>query len=565
MKKTRIFLALVLLLGALPLLKAQDDNKITFTGNIQFEGLVAENDSAIGTDSKGSFLSNTYVDLGLQSTHFTAGLRFEYLDNPLPGFEPDFDGWGFPHFFVTANYGKLSATVGDFYDQFGSGFIFRTYEDRALGVDNALRGARLNYNPVTGVRLKVLGGMQRVYFNFDSDNSYGLDYGQGGVFGGDLELDIDEFIAPLKKNNWHVLFGASGVSNFTPESTMVEPNDPSFILNVPNYVAAFDVRTQIQKGNYSVLAEYAVKNNDPSYDNGYTYNNGSAAMLSTSYSKRGMSLLLQAKRSENMTYRSDRNRQGSAASINHLPAFTRTQTYALAALYPYATQGLGEWAFQGELRYKLKHKTFLGGKYGTNLRASLSTVKGLQNYDVLLGIKNGQYEATTYPTTDFFAMSDEVYYTDINLSVDKKVNRSFAFHALYMYQEYNQRLIEGHGVNGDLVKAHIAILELKYRLNNNIGIRGEMQYLTTQQDLGDWAYALCEVSLYHNLMLEVSDMYNLGTTDLHYYKAGATYNYKAHRLQLAYGRTRAGYNCSGGVCRYVPASKGLSVSYIFNF
>ena len=44
-----------------------------------------------------------------------------------------------------------------------------------------------------------------------------------------------------------------------------------------------------------------------------------------------------------------------------------------------------------------------------------------------------------------------------------------------------------------------------------------------------------------------------------------TYTAGAHRLQLSYGKTRAGYNCSGGVCRFVPASKGLQASYNFTF
>ena len=44
-----------------------------------------------------------------------------------------------------------------------------------------------------------------------------------------------------------------------------------------------------------------------------------------------------------------------------------------------------------------------------------------------------------------------------------------------------------------------------------------------------------------------------------------TFNYGAHRLQVGYGRTRAGFNCTGGVCRYVPASKGVTLSYNYNF
>ncbi len=44
-----------------------------------------------------------------------------------------------------------------------------------------------------------------------------------------------------------------------------------------------------------------------------------------------------------------------------------------------------------------------------------------------------------------------------------------------------------------------------------------------------------------------------------------TYNQGAHRIQLGWGRTRAGFNCSGGVCRYVPETKGFTLSYNYNF
>ncbi|MBQ2586442.1 MAG: hypothetical protein II570_05915, partial [Bacteroidaceae bacterium] len=101
--------------------------------------------------------------------------------------------------------------------------------------------------------------------------------------------------------------------------------------------------------------------------------------------------------------------------------------------------------------------------------------------------------------------------------------------------------------------------------NSKFTLRGELQYLTTGQDEGDWAFGLLELSMLPNWMFTVSDTWNCGETDIHYYQGSVTFNYKSHRIQAGYGRTRAGYNCSGGVCRYVPASKGVTVSYNYNF
>jgi hypothetical protein len=103
------------------------------------------------------------------------------------------------------------------------------------------------------------------------------------------------------------------------------------------------------------------------------------------------------------------------------------------------------------------------------------------------------------------------------------------------------------------------------QLSRHTKLRTELQYLTTRQDQHDWAYALAELSLAPHWMFTVSDLWNCGTTDIHYYQGLMTYNTGAHRIQLGYGRTRAGYNCSGGVCRYVPATKGFTLSYNYNF
>ena len=66
-------------------------------------------------------------------------------------------------------------------------------------------------------------------------------------------------------------------------------------------------------------------------------------------------------------------------------------------------------------------------------------------------------------------------------------------------------------------------------------------------------------------MFTISDMYNSGVTNQHYYQGLVTFSHGSHRLQLGYGRTREGWNCAGGVCRRVPSSKGVTLSYNYNF
>ena len=116
-----------------------------------------------------------------------------------------------------------------------------------------------------------------------------------------------------------------------------------------------------------------------------------------------------------------------------------------------------------------------------------------------------------------------------------------------------------------MVNANIFVAEGKYKFNKKLTLRGELQYLTTRQDQKDWAYGLLELSVLPYLMFSVSDQWNCGDTGTHYYMASVTGTYKSNRLMIGYGRTRAGYNCSGGVCRYVPETQGVNISYNYNF
>ena len=134
----RSFFTIILATSVLTIHAQQD---ITVSGSIQSDMLLSTQDKDEATTSD-DFMTNTYADVLLQSQYVDAGTRFEYMEHPLPGFENDFKGWGIPHFWVKGKLGCAELTAGTFYEQFGSGFILRTYEERSLGIDNSLLGAR---------------------------------------------------------------------------------------------------------------------------------------------------------------------------------------------------------------------------------------------------------------------------------------------------------------------------------------------------------------------------------------------------------------------------------------
>ena len=533
------------------------EQKVTLSGSIQSDMMIApQQDASIGTSEYDNeyFLTNTYANLNLQSKWVDAGARFELTQWPMPGFmdeHNDFKGWGFPNVWVKGKLGKVDVTLGNFYEQFGSGFILRSYEERSLGIDNSLLGAHIAASPLKGVTLKVLSGMQRNYWVLN----------KGAVSGADIEIGLDNYFPRMQENGVILAMGGSWVNKYEKDDDFIMAS-PTFRLRLPEFTNAFDARMRYQQKGISLLAEYAWKSQDPNTLNNFIYQNGHAELFSMTYSVKGLSILAQAKRSENMGFRSKRTDHPSskASYSNHLPAFTVDQTYALPALYPYATQMEGEWAYQASAAYKFK------GRYAPKFKINFSRVNGLEN------ARKNVTDATVVGTQGYhsdFWRNGGKYYQDLDLMYEHKLNKAFEHHFMYMYQNYNKEVIQK---EEGMINSHIFVYEPKWKINKKTTLRGELQYLYTAHESGDWGFLLAELSLAPYLMFTISDQ--IGRCEpkageygdvKHYYNFGVTGNIKSHRIQLSYGRTRSGYNCNGGICRYIPASKGVRLSYNYNF
>ena len=552
---------LILILAIIPTLSWAQDTVI-IVGSIQHEGLFPTDMSEVPKQpdwAKITHLSNTYLDLGIRWDHNTnnnagfRGLEFitraELTEWPMLGYDTDFGGYGISHLHVGANFDWGKITIGDVYGQFGSGMVLRLYEDRALGVDNALRGGKIETTPYKGIYFTALGGKQRRYWNCYTDGAWGWNYKQDAVLGANFELGIHEWSERLQEAGANLTIGGSYVSKYQKADTIlfIDPSAmQAYMYNLPEWVGAGSMRAQLQMKGWNAMVEYAYKANDPSILNNYSYNHGEALLMSLSYSQKGLAVLAQVKRSENMSFRSDRQANLIAGTINHMPPFAMQHTYMLTSLYPYSTDLIAnEWAFQGEVRYTWKRGTAMGGKYGTTLKLNASHIRG---------------------TSDtWFGMSEEPYYTDVNLELNKKINKQWYIGAMAMYQTYNKRIIGKSGI----ARSGIGVVEAKYAMNKKVQMRAELQYLYSRQYEGQWIATLYELSLWRQLVLSGQWMYNIGhapdATNGHYYTVAATYTHGAHRLMAGYTKTRAGFNCSGGVCRYVPEQQGVTLTYNFTW
>lgn len=543
------------------------NDTVYVSGSIQHDGLFPTRDvSAVRTSARAPWaridhLSNNYVDLSvhyvrtdsnvtLRSIH--ADTRIEINQWPLLGYEQGFAGHGISRLSLTADFRWGHVSVGDVYGQFGSGMLLNLYENRDLGIDNYLRGAKITATPYKGIHLTGIGGKQRRYWNCYEDGAWGWNYSRDAALGADVELTVNEWAPALQEQGINLTFGGSYVSKYEHEDTLLTILDGSiYKYNLPHWVGAGEVRASLQTKGWDALVEYAYKANDPTLENSMSYRPGQALLLSLSYSRKGLAVLAQAKRSDNMSFRSARKQRGLAGRLNLLPVFTPQQTYSLAAMYPYATQySDGEWAFQAEVRYTWAKKTTMGGKYGTTMKLSAAHVRGLRN--------EGSW------AMDITA--DGEYYTEVNWEMNKRVTRNWRTTAMLLYQAYNQKVITG---EGEIVRAGIAVWENKIKITDLFTLRNELQYLYTRQDYGQWLGVLLELDLWNCLTVCGEYSYNIGHgtrhTPGHFYTATLAYTYKAHRVSAGYTKNNDGFNCAGGVCRYMPEQEGVTMSYSFNW
>ena len=479
---------------------------------------------------------------------------FEMYEKPLLGFDAQYEGEGLANYFVSYNGKRLSVTAGNFYEQFGSGLILRAYEDRYLGLDNALLGVNVQYRPVEGVTLKALAGKQRFYWT----------YGDGLVRGVDGEVNLNSLIKSMAESKLHVTFGAGFVSKYE-EDEEIAAVQSGFRLNLPLNVGAGAVRADVGYGNWSLQAEYARKGQDPSALNGYIYRPGEALVINLNYAKRGFSAGLQAKRIDNMGYKSVRSQTGEMLYINYLPATPRQHTYAFPSMYPYATQVNGEQGLQADVMYKVKKGTWLGGKYGTDLHLNGSVMTGLDT------------TVTGGRGTDGYNVGSglgQLLYGDASFEASRKLSKDVKVALTYLYQVFNSA-VEGH-VPGQLIHNNAVVADVSWKVSKKHSLRFEAEWMGSDsryapaeghddRRAGDWLMGLVEWNIGSHWFISASDQYAYNDGVGNYYNLSVGYASGATRLQVGYGKQREGMLCIGGVCRQVPASNGLTLSLTTSF
>ena len=501
--------------------------------------------------------SNSYLFLNYNYNNWTAGVQAEaYESNALLNYNPKFKGTNLATYYLQYKTKKMELTAGYFYEQFGSGLLFRGWEDRSLGINNALRGGRVVYKPTNAITLKGVYGQQRS----------GFEVSKGSIYGLDTEFALTDL---LKWKESEIALGLTYVGRY---------ENPEIInQNFSNLTNAFAGRINFSHQSFYLNSEFDFKSKDAvivinQIDNNFV-KPGNALLVNFGYSKKGMGFDASLRRMENMSFYSERkpelySENGGSSSVNYndkimnyVPALTKQHHYNLANIYVFQAQSkvdfpdptilkAGEIGGQFDFFYNFEKGTHFGGKYGTKIAINMASWNNLSGY---YSYFPGDYK------TDFFGFGEK-YFTDYNLEITKKLTDKWSGNFVYINQYYNKKYLVG----GEIVKTNILGADATYKFNTSKSIRLQAEHMWADADKKNWASGTLELNLNSKFSMFLTDMYNYGNSDpekrYHYYNFGGSFRKNATRIALNYGRQRGGLVCVGGVCRFVPESSGLSLS-----
>lgn len=503
------------------------------------------------------FRSNNYIKVDYLKNHFEVGVQVEgYLPKAILNYSPDLEKFNIGTVYARYNnYEKgVDFTVGHFYEQFGSGLVLRSWEDRALGINNALFGSRLKLRLHPSTHITLLGGKQRIGMGFDLSD--------GVIYGVNTEVDITNL---MNKEDYVLKFGASFVGRYEDirkEYPTIEPNT-NMISTRLEYVGS----------KISVSGEYVYKTEDALVENLGTVfpdksKSGNALLLNLGYTDTGFAANVNLRRMENMTFYSERalgGNQYNVGVVNYLPALTKQYDYALQNIFVYQSQPkygtfnvdkLGEIGGQFDVFYELPKESFLGGAYGANLIVNGSYWAGLKTEPEA----DGNLKTTGY--LDF----GKKYYRDIAVEYRRKWSDKFSSIFMYLNQYYNKEYVEE---TYDEINSNVAVAEGLYFFNPTSSLRLELQHQWADGYRKNWAGGTLEYTPNSKFSFFVHDIYNYGNDDedmrIHYYSFGGSFTKGATRIAASYGRQRGGLMCVGGVCRMVPEAMGFTLNITTNF
>ncbi len=510
-----------------------------FSGSLESQIIYYTDDDKISNPGDTDLRSNNYIRFNYFKNNFKASIQLEsYFEEALLGYSPDLDQkFGFSMASVGYTTKKFQIEAGYLFDQMSSGLSYRSWEDRQLGLNNALVGTNIQFAPNDKLVFSAFIGKQKNAF----------DLSKGTLMG---------FNSIFKLGN-HSTLDLGVVSRY--ES--FESSNPEF----SEFTNLFSSKFAYTKGSFYSNIEAVYKGDDALVEFGNVIDSrlfsGNALLFNLGFYKAGLGFDVTFRRLENMSFYTDRQSYGNIYNqliVNYIPALTKQHNVGLSNIYVYQAQSqlnfiaggkAGEIGQQIDLYYKFEKENSLAKKYGTVLAFNYASWFGL---DTDFDIENRSY------TAGFFEYGEE-YYTDVNIELRNQWSKQWRTSVYWIYQFYNKEQLEA---STGTVRSNIAALDGYYTMNRKHELRFQLEHLWTQDDTKNWVGGLVEYNFLRKYSVYVNDQYNYGNSNeierIHFYNIGGTYRHKKTKFTINYGRQRGGLICVGGVCRFVPKSNGLS-------
>lgn len=517
--KTSYLIIAGLLSWTLSAAQAGFDNAY-LTGSLETNSIGYLNDSGLGSAGPEDwFGSNNYLKLDYVNGKISSGIQLEAYLPALYGYEIGMQLDSKP-FFLASKYiswtdNNFSVHIGDFYDQIGNGLIFRSYEDRNLGLNNSIEGIKASCSLLEGLTIKGMYGRPRLYCSYASSL----------IRGADLMLSLDKIFG------WDAV-----VLNFEGGFVNRYEQNSMDLLNLNLYSASADFSWK----GLTLKGEFASKGKDFWIPTAQKAHTGAAVLAEAIYSRKTFSASASFRIIDHMGTMLTLDGSGTGNALNYLPSLTRQYHYMLANLNPYQVDVTGECASQADVFYTLKSR------------------ESRSKYWVFHANFSG---AWTISPSQCDNGGQRMTWCDANVDAECHWNKSLKTTFLYSRQQWSPT----HGYEKDSYVSNIFVADALYKFNRKYSLRGELQFLQSGDYEGNWVAGLVEFGLAPHWNIYASDMYNAGLTGKHYYNVGASYSKGNTRVQLSYGRNRAGFVCSGGVCRYSPAYTGINLLLTTSF
>ncbi len=482
-----------------------------------------------------------WIDIELSKGNFSAGLRFEAADSSSHN-ESIKDITRL--YFSYMNKG-VNITAGDFYGSFGRGLVLGLKESKADFFDSKVTGGKFEYcGDLFGV--KALGG--KSYFKYINDYEPALqtvDQMDNSVLGAEVSLPVSSYFG---SNDIAVNIGMSYIN---VKGDAVPENQFLFSEMFIKKTDIGGLSTEITWSDWEFYNEYALKRTERT-----PAQTGWANYSSLTYAVKGFSASLEFK--DYYKYGTNPNEPSSGfIPYQSAPELTIVHSSHLLNTHPHEVNPNDEIGYKLSAMYQISDGLDMSGNFAFSSKHNGGSVlpepdeEYLPYKDIWIG--------SSFVSEGYGITGGAGYFSDAPLS-----------------KGVNKLIIPGEEDNPEAYYDERITLMGEYFLKLNdrskVAFCGEFQKVSNEymsEDYND-IYASAEYS-YSPLgyisvsMIKTSQEVSGDAPDMWLGLETGINIMENHKLELFYGRERAGVKCSGGTCRQVPEFDGFKVTLVSEF